>query len=355
VYQSGEVESNSLLSVNNLTVQYQIYDKPVTAVDHVALKLFKGRIHALVGESGCGKSTLGLSLSRLFPEKRVLYSGSIIYKGTDILSLSERDMQYYRGTEISTIFQEPMTALNPVYTIGEQIAEAIALGDHRRGKKRTSIDTSGIRQFHNYLRSSFHREFEYYLPTILDLLNKVRIINPQRVARMYPHELSGGMRQRVMIAMSLAQQPSLLVADEATTAVDVTTQVQILGLLRSLTDEFNMATLLITHDLGLVSAVADRVSVMYAGRIVEEATTEEIFESPKHPYTIGLLDSLPKGRKDNTTLTPIPGVVPPIGRYPTGCRFRPRCSEAFENCAISDPSLFTISDDHTAACFLYGS
>lgn len=346
MYQTLESE---LLTVDNLTVQYRIYGKASSAVDKATLSLSKGKIHALVGESGCGKSTLGLSLSRLLPEKKVVYSGRVLYKGVDLLSLSDQEMQSYRGTEIATIFQEPMTALNPVYTVGEQIAEALRIKD----KKNRNIRALSPRRSRNYLKSKLRRDFECYANTVRALLSRVRIANPESASHMYPHELSGGMKQRVMIAMALAQSPSLLVADEATTALDVTTQAQILHLIRSLTKELNMATLLITHDLGLVSAVADRVSVMYAGRIIEEAATEDLFNNPLHPYTLGLLESFPKGRKDATNLVTIPGVVPPIGDYPAGCRFHPRCEKAFEKCPHFDPTLSEHTSGHNVACFLY--
>jgi peptide/nickel transport system ATP-binding protein len=355
-------DTEKLLSAENLTVSYRTYRGLLAAVDNVNISLDKGRIHALVGESGCGKSTLGLALSRLLPENQVAYSGRLIYRGVDILSLSEDEVERFRGTHIATVFQEPMTSLNPVYRVGEQLAEAISVKESRTtvytkgsssiGKPEPMNRLFGVNQL-TLLRGRGRMLYQKYSEEVHELLRKVRIPNPDRVANMYPHELSGGMNQRVMIAMALAEKPSLLVADEPTTALDVTTQAQILRLIQSLTKEFDMGVLLITHDLGVVAAVAEYASVMYAGKIVEEAPAKELFENPLHPYTLGLMASFPRGRKDSFKLRTIPGTVPPLGRYPAGCRFHPRCDKAFQRCFDSAPELVEVSRNHRVACYLY--
>jgi len=357
----AESTVNAVVSVTDLVVSYRTSRGYLKAVDNVSLTLEKAKIHALVGESGCGKSTLGLALSRLLPEKRVAYSGKIMCNGTDLLSLREKDVEKFRGTEIATVFQEPMTSLNPVYKIGEQIAEALAVRSHRNAYYKNSIQQPQISSrlfganeeglIMRFRRRSLYKQFA---DEVHELLTKVKIPNPERVANTYPHELSGGMKQRVMIAMAISEKPSLLVADEPTTALDVTTQTRILELIGSLTKDYGMSVLLIAHDLGVVAAVADHISVMYAGRLAEQAPTRELFENPLHPYTIGLMGSFPKGRKENTTLKTIPGVVPQLGRYPSGCRFHPRCEKAFERCPDNVPPLIEVSTDHKVACFLHG-
>ena len=352
---------NSVVTVSELVVSYRTYRGYLKAVDNVDLSLERAKTHALVGESGCGKSTLGLSLSRLLPERRVTYSGRIECKGTDLLSIRENEVEKFRGTEIATIFQEPMTSLNPVYKIGEQIAEALGVKRHRNmvyGEKtiprpHATARILGLDQNGLLMRMRKNNLYRQFAAEVHELLSSVKIPNPERVANMYPHELSGGMKQRVMIAMAIAERPSLLVADEPTTALDVTTQTRILELIASLTKDYGMSVLLIAHDLGVVAAVADYISVMYAGKIVEEAPTKELFNEPLHPYTIGLMGSFPKGRKDNTILKTIPGIVPQLGRYPSGCRFHPRCEKAFDKCPKDVPRLVEVSKGHKAACFLH--
>lgn len=345
-----------VLETQGLSVGYKTRKGLLWAVEDVDLIVRRGEVHALVGESGCGKSTLGLSLSRLLPDSQVVYRGKIMFKGVDLVRLKESEAQRYRGNGIATIFQEPITSLNPVMRVGEQIAESLTIRSvkmyldkvyapeaHRRlfGFSQGTLLLGRARSL--YIK---HRE------EVHTLLSKVGIQDPLRVANMYPHELSGGMNQRVMIAMAIAQRPTLLVADEPTTALDVTTQAQILRLLGSLVREYGMSVLLITHDLGVVSAVANRVSVMYAGRIVEEADRKSVIENPLHPYTRGLMASFPKGTKKET-LNPIPGTVPPLGRYPSGCRFHPRCSQVFEKCRAIEPRLTEPSVGRRVACHLY--
>lgn len=356
-----ESTASTVVSVTDLVVSYRTFRGYLKAVDNVSLTLEKARIHALVGESGCGKSTLGLALSRLLPEKRVAYSGKIMCHGTDLLSLHEKDVEKFRGTEIATVFQEPMTSLNPVYKIGEQIAEALAVKRHRDAYYKNSMPRPqmsgrlfGVNEEGLIMRFRRRSLYKQFADEVHELLKKVKIPNPERVANTYPHELSGGMKQRVMIAMAISEKPSLLVADEPTTALDVTTQTRILELIGSLTKDYGMSVLLIAHDLGVVAAVADYISVMYAGRIAEQAATRELFQNPLHPYTIGLMGSFPKGRKENTTLKTIPGVVPQLGRYPSGCRFHPRCEKAFERCPDNVPPLIEVTTGHKVACFLHG-
>jgi peptide/nickel transport system ATP-binding protein len=358
---ASAVTTSPVVAVSDLDVSYRTFRGYLKAVENVSLTLETAKIHALVGESGCGKSTLGLSLSRLLPEKRVIYSGKIVCKGTDLLTLHEKDVERFRGTEIATVFQEPMTSLNPVYKIGEQMAEALGVKRHRdaiynRSLPKPQMSERLLGVSDDSIISRFRRRklYQQFAGQVDELLNKVKIPNPERVANMYPHELSGGMKQRVMIAMAIAEKPSLLVADEPTTALDVTTQTRILELINSLTQEYGMSVLLIAHDLGVVAAVADYISVMYAGKIVEEAPKKELFENPLHPYTIGLMGAFPKGRKDESTLKTIPGVVPQLGRYPSGCRFHPRCEKAFDKCPTSIPRLIEVKANHKVACYLHG-
>lgn len=355
------VTANPVVSTSDLVVSYRTFRGYLKAVDNVSLTLEKAKIHALVGERGCGKSTLGLALSRLLPEERVIYSGKIKCKGTDLLSLNEKDAQKFRWTEIATVFQEPMTSLNPVCKIGEQMAEALRVKRHVHvyynnsiPKPRAPTHLFGLNEEGLMMRFRRRNLYRQFAGEVNELLTKVKIRNPERVANMYPHELSGGMKQRVMIAMAIAERPSLLVADEPTTALDVTTQTSILELIASLTQDYGMSVLLITHDLGVAAAVADYISVMYAGKIVEEAPARELFENPLHPYTIGLIGSFPKGRKENTTLKTILGVFPQLGGYPSGCRFHPRCKEAFGRCPSSIPPLIEVRTKHKVACYLHG-
>jgi len=302
----------------------------VQAVRDVTLKIHRGKTLALVGESGCGKSVTALSILRLIPTPPGRYaSGKILFENQDLLTRSEEGMQAIRGNDISMIFQEPMTSLNPIFTIGDQVAEPILL--------------------HQKINPGKARELT------LEALKKVAIPSPDRRIDQYPHELSGGMKQRVMIAMAIACKPKLLIADEPTTALDVTVQAQILDLLEQLRQETNMAILLITHNLGIVAQHADRVAVMYAGKVVEEAPVEVLFESPAHPYTRGLLNSLPHG-EPGARLEAIPGTVPHPAYIPQGCAFHPRCPEVMPHCRERIPPDFSLpeTEDHKAACWLYG-
>jgi oligopeptide/dipeptide ABC transporter ATP-binding protein len=316
-----------LLQVRNLKTSFFTPEGEVRAIDGVSFEIGEGKTLGLVGESGCGKSVTSLSIMRLVasPPGKIV-GGEILYRGRDLLKLSNEEMRRIRGNEISMIFQEPMTSLNPVFTVGNQIGEAIRL-HQGLGKKETRAKT-------------------------IEMLRLVKIADPESRVDAYPHQLSGGMRQRVMIAMALSCNPSLLIADEPTTALDVTIQAQILELMKELKQKIGMALLLITHDLGVVAEQADEVAIMYAGKIVERADTRTIFTRPSHPYTVGLLNSLPgvTGQKKKR-LDAIPGVVPNPLYLPSGCRFRDRCPRAREICAEAEPALEMKEPGHLAACY----
>jgi oligopeptide/dipeptide ABC transporter ATP-binding protein len=315
-----------LLRVEDLRTWYHTRAGVIRAVDGVTLSLEQGRTLGLVGESGSGKSVTALSIMRLIdPPGRIEPGSRILFMGTDLASASEDELRELRGNQIAMIFQEPMTSLNPVYPVGHQVAEALRL---HRSVSREAAQTRAV-----------------------DLLRQVGIPLPERRAREYPHQLSGGMRQRVMIAMAVACDPALLIADEPTTALDVTIQAQILALMRDLRRRRNAAILLITHDLGVIAEMADDVAVMYAGRIVEQGPVNQVFSSPQHPYTEALLHSLPVlGMTQAEPLRVIRGMVPSPLRWPTGCRFAPRCDYVFDRCATYPP-LFGVGGQR-AACWL---
>ena len=320
--------SETLLKVENLKTYFHTDGGVAQAVDGISFVLRKGETLGLVGESGCGKSVTSLSVMRLIPDPPgKIVEGQIFFKGRDILRLSEAEMRSVRGNDIAMIFQEPMTSLNPVFTCGFQIDEAVI---RHQGLNRDAARVKTV-----------------------DMLKRVGIPDPEGRANEYPHQLSGGMRQRVMIAMALSCNPDLLIADEPTTALDVTIQAQILELLEALQREFGMAVLMITHDLGVIAGVADRVAVMYAGKIVEASDVEHIFADPRHPYTQGLLESIPKLTERKDRLSVIPGTVPDATQFPSGCRFSPRCARAEAVCHESEPPLLRIDVDseHTVACW----
>jgi len=315
----------TLLELDDLHTVFHTDDGLVPAVTGVSFEVKEGETLGLVGESGCGKSVTALSVLRLIPTPPgEITAGEIRLRGQSLLQLPEDDMRRLRGNEISMIFQEPMTALNPVYTVGDQIMEAIRL--HQKVGK----DEARTRA--------------------IDMLKQVGIPIPEQRVDAYPHQLSGGMRQRVMIAMALSCTPSLLIADEPTTALDVTIQAQILDLLRRLQEQMGMAILLITHDLGVVAENADRVVVMYAGRVVEYTDATRLFAAPRHPYTIGLLNSMPSLDNRGEHLRVIPGSVPPPTAFPTGCAFHPRCPFAEPACKQAVPELDTVESGHTVRC-----
>ena len=322
--------SEPLLDVRGLKTQLSLEEGPVLAVDDVSFSIPPGGTLGVVGESGCGKSLTALSVMRLVPEPpgRVV-GGQIRFRGEDLLSLPEEKLRRMRGRHLSMVFQEPMTSLNPVYTVGEQIAEGVRL--------------------HQGLSRAAAREHS------VEMLRRVGIPAPEQRVDSYPHQLSGGMRQRVMIAMALACGPELLIADEPTTALDVTIQAQILELLKRLQAEQHMAVMLITHDLGVVAESCDAVVVMYAGRVVERASVKALFRQPAHPYTAGLLRSIPAlhevgGAGERPRLRTIPGMVPSLRKLPGGCRFRDRCERAQDICARVEPALEPKRDGQEAAC-----
>lgn len=317
----------SLLTVKNLKTSFDGPAGQLTAVDGVNFSIEAGECLGLVGESGCGKSVTSLSILKLFHGNRNI-EGEILFEGIDLLKLDEKGMRKIRGNKISMIFQEPMSSLNPVYTIGNQIAEVFSIHQNLSRKQAR-------------LKS-------------IEMLKLVQIPAAEQRFDEYPHQLSGGMRQRVMIAMALACKPRLLIADEPTTALDVTIQAQILKLIAELQQEFKMAVLLITHDLGVVASVCDRVLVMYAGKIVEEANVQQIFQNAGHPYTQGLLKSIPRLGKKSDHLSCIKGMVPRLGHYPSGCRFQDRCDKALDICRKKEPPLKDLGEGQKALCFLSG-
>jgi peptide/nickel transport system ATP-binding protein/oligopeptide transport system ATP-binding protein len=318
-----------LLEIRDLCTHFESERGIVKAVDGVSLQIPSAKTTALVGESGCGKTVLALSIMRLLPTPPArIVSGEVIFDGKNLLDLPEDQMRTIRGREISMIFQEPMTSLNPVFRVGEQIAEVLRL--HQSMKKREADERS------------------------IEMLRQVGIPYPEKRVRDYPHQLSGGMRQRVMIAIAMACNPRLMLADEPTTALDVTIQSQILELISSLQQKTGVSALLITHDLGVVAGFADFVYVMYAGQIVESGPVKDIFNFPAHPYTAGLMNSVPSlsspvGR--DVFLKAIPGVVPELVNLPPGCRFQDRCSEALTICRLEEPRLEEIVTDHWCRCW----
>ncbi|RDI56356.1 ABC transporter ATP-binding protein [Microvirga subterranea] len=317
--------SETILDIRGLVTAFNTRNGAIRAVDGISLSVRKGTTLGIVGESGSGKSMLSLSVMGLVPPPGRIAEGQVLYRGTDLTKLSAAQMRDLRGNRIAMIFQEPMTSLNPVHTVGFQIIEALRA--HRKESPARLKEEA------------------------IEALRKVRIPSPERRFDEYPHQLSGGMRQRVMIAMALVCKPDLLIADEPTTALDVTIQAQILELLRELQAETGMAIILITHDLGVVAQVADEVAVMYAGKVVERAPVSRIFQDPQHPYTIGLMGSMPRMEEDVDRLVSISGVVPPPFRLPPGCRFNPRCPFVGSECRVEQPALAAMTDTHAVACW----
>jgi oligopeptide/dipeptide ABC transporter ATP-binding protein len=314
-----------VLTVHGLSIRFAGGPSDMNLIDDVGFSVAAGKTLCLVGESGCGKSVTALSLLGLLPKAAEVVGGSVRFEGHDMLTLSERDRADLRGNSIAMIFQEPMTSLNPAFTIGDQIAEGVMR--HKGGTKMTARARA------------------------LELLKRVRIPAPEKRLDAYPHQLSGGMRQRVMIAMALVNDPRLLVADEPTTALDVTIQAQILALIKQLQRETGTAMVLITHDLGVVAEVADEVAVMYGGLIVERGPVAAVFDNPQHPYTIGLMGSIPSLGRRAAKLATIPGTVPPADRMPRGCRFSTRCPFADARCAAEPPPMRRFGESHAARCW----
>jgi oligopeptide/dipeptide ABC transporter ATP-binding protein len=316
-----------LLEVRDLTVTFPTRAGVARAADAVSFAIAPGETLALVGESGCGKTVTALSLLRLLPETaRVAPESRIVFDGADVLTLAAEPLRQMRGARMAMVFQEPMTSLNPVLSIGRQLTETVEA--HERVSRRAALDRAA------------------------EMLALVGMADPRRVLRQYPHELSGGMRQRVLIAMALICGPRLLIADEPTTALDVTVQAQILDLLASLRDRLGMSLLLITHNLGVAAGIADRVAVMYGGRIVETATARHLFAQPAHPYTAGLLAAAPRLDGPARPTPAIPGAVPPATAWPPGCRFHPRCPHAWDRCRQEEPTLLDAGPGRQSRCWL---
>jgi len=338
---------STVLQVTDFSVDYRTSRGQVRALDSINLKVEEKEFIAIVGESGCGKTTLGLATIGLLPPKVAkIGSGIMAYKGVDLTKLGPNEVKKYRGSEIAMIFQEPLTSLNPLKRIGEQIGEAIVVR-HRKEDPHTAERLPRIPGRAWKLPPQIKEQVER-------LLTLVRIPDPDHIIDRYPFELSGGMRQRAMIAMALSQQPELLIADEPTTALDVTTQAQVLKLMKEIKDKLGTTIMLITHDLAVASQVADRVVVMYAGQVVEDAEVHALFSSPKHPYTRGLLSCIPTGNREEKQLTPIKGAIPDLTLRKEWCRFQPRCPAAMDICMRKEPKLREVEKDHRAACFLYG-
>ena len=316
-----------LLSVQDLKLWFENDYGMVQILNGINFDIYKGETLGIVGESGCGKSMTSFSIMRLLETPPARYEGQILLQGQDLLKLNDRQMQKLRGSKVSMIFQEPMTSLNPLFTLGQQMTETYI--QHQGMSKKEAREKS------------------------IEMLRMVRMSEPEQRIDEYPHQLSGGMRQRVMIAMALACRPELLIADEPTTALDVTIQAQVLDLMRDLQRELGTAIAFITHDLGVIREMCDRVVVLYCGEVMETATVEELFRNPKHPYTEGLLATLPKFGQSGKLMT-IPGMVPPSGQFPKGCVFAPRCKYATEQCRACKPDSYDVGDDHLVRCFRYG-
>ncbi len=317
---------NKLLNIEDLGIEYVTEDGTVKAVNGIEIKLNEGETLGLVGETGAGKTTTALGIMRLVPNPPgKIVSGKIEFEGSNLLDVSEEEMRMIRGNKISMIFQDPMTSLNPVMTVGQQIAEVIEI--HQDLSRQEAAKKSE------------------------EMLELVGI--PGSRANDYPHQFSGGMKQRVVIAISLACNPQLLIADEPTTALDVTIQAQVLDLMNNLKKEFNTAMILITHDLGVVSEVCDKVAIMYAGEIIESATLEQLFTNPRHPYTVGLFGSIPNLEEETDRLSPVKGLMPDPTDLPSGCKFHPRCPYAKDICAKQDPNSTEIEAQHKVKCLIY--
>lgn len=314
-----------LLRLNNLCVDYKVKEGYLSAVKNVSFTIKKGEIFAIVGESGCGKSTIAHSILRLLPDRNEIIKGSIFFRGEDLNKYLDKKLESIRGKEIGMIFQNPLDSLNPVYTTGYQVAEGIMLDNVSKADAWNKV---------------------------IELYNDVKMSDPEKRAKSFPHELSGGMRQRVMIAMMLARTPRLLIADEPTTALDVTIEAQILNIIKKLRDEFNTSIMLITHNFGLVAEIADKVAVMYAGEIVEKGTVFDIFDNPKHPYTKLLMKALPRKTKHEGCLQTIDGTVPRLTENIPGCRFENRCPFKTDICNKQDPDIINVSNSHSFRCHL---
>jgi oligopeptide/dipeptide ABC transporter ATP-binding protein len=338
----------SLLQVNHVKLDFNTYAGEVKALDDITFDVRKGEALGLVGESGCGKSVTALSIAGLLPENASVTNGAIMFAGKNLLTIRKEEMRKIRASQIAMVFQDPTTFLNPVLTIGEQIEEVFLLNPEHLAAVAIKDDESENKTISKSQQKKTARLLS------VEVLKQVRLGDQDRILKQYPHELSGGMRQRCMIAMALARKPDLFIADEITTALDVTIQAQILELLRDLKRDFHGSTLLITHDLGIVAELCDRVAVMYAGNIVELAGVKELFANPLHPYTKGLMRAIPMLDRRMERLETIQGTVPDLIYPPSGCRFHPRCPFALEKCKSVKPELLDTAHGHAVACHLYG-
>lgn len=363
-----------LLSVRNLKTYFYTYAGVVKALEGINLDVYKGESIGLVGETGCGKSVTALSILCLIDFPGKIIEGEVLFKGEDLLKKSEEEMREIRGRQIAIIFQDPMTYINPVYTIRVQMADVILrhhdlreelmdmkieeLDETNRRTKLFGVKTGDwkpkIEELKEKPRTPSKRDAKRAaLRKAVDLLKLVKMPDPERIIKQYPHELSGGMRQRVMIAMALSCKPELLIADEATTFLDVTVQAQIFSLLSEITSKTGISTIIITHDLGIVAENCDKVAIMYAGNIVEYADTIELFDNPLHPYTVGLVKAIPKIHQDVERLDSIPGAIPDLIYPPSGCRFHPRCQHATEACKREKPERVEVEPGHFVSCHLF--
>ncbi|MHA2036884.1 MAG: ABC transporter ATP-binding protein, partial [Promethearchaeota archaeon] len=377
--------SKKLLEVKNLTTFFFTEEGIVKAVDGVSFDIYEDEVLGLVGETGCGKSVTALSILQLVRSPGKILNGSIHFQGQDLLDLSEKEMRQFRGNNITMIFQDPLNSLNPVISVGDQVSEVFYLHretelkqelDRRQLNRRNKIDErkklqaelnnedmnfSEEEKTEIQLKIDSLKKETVHTPTLKDvardrsagIINEVGIPDAEGILKRYPHELSGGMRQRVMIAMALSCNPALLIADEPTTALDVTIQAQILDLMKDLKKRFNTSILMITHDLGIIAEICDRIAVMYSGNIVEYATADELFKKPKHPYTQGLMGAIPSIEKRDQELTTIRGMVPNLIYPPSGCRFHPRCDYRLKICDKVKPSLIEIGERYFIACHLF--
>lgn len=364
-----ESGSEALLNIRDLQICYNTPAGTVRAVNNLNMEIRKGEVVGIVGETGCGKSTLAHSIPRLLPQPPAeVIGGRIEFEGVDILSLSKREVPKYRGTGISMIFQEPINSLNPSYRIFDQVVEAIKIRKTREAGKEAltavephNYETPGpevshpLREITATTRRNRFGDVEFnkkeLREEVISFLSMVRINDPEHILRLYPHELSGGMRQRVMIAMALSERPKLMIADEPTSALDVTIQAQVLSLMKDLIEEVRTSILFISHDLGVVAEIADRIGVMYAGYLVEIGPAEAVFKDPRHPYTQSLLRSFPHGYKKDGRLPTLKGAVPNLMKLPSGCPFRTRCEMATEICATGMPGAVEVGKDHFVSCY----
>jgi len=322
------LEQEQLLKVKDLVVHFYTLDGVVRALENVSFNIGKSENFGLAGESGCGKSTTGLTILRILPQNAVIESGSINFNGLELLGVTEKHIHSIRGREISMIFQDPYTSLNPLFTVGEQLCDV--LETHFKIKEKRELKKKAI-----------------------DALQDAQMPSPEGVFDMYPHELSGGMQQRAIIAIALSTKPKLLIADEPTTMLDITTQGQILDLITELKKTLGLSILLITHNLGIIAEMCDKLAIMYAGTIVERGSVEQVLESQLHPYTCGLMKAVPKIAKRKSRLTHIPGVVPSLINPPSGCRFHPRCPYVIPECKSKSPSVVEVEKGHSVACYRY--